>query len=80
MIGIFEKPEITIPVMKLVNNEIRMQGSQGYCWDFPVALQVAAEIGLEKLVTHRFSLDELQLALTTALDRNQNTIKVILKP
>lgn len=80
VVGIFEQPEITIPVMKLVNNEIRVQGSQGYCWDFPVALQVAAEIGLEKLVTHRFPLDQLQLALTTALDRTQNTVKVILKP
>jgi len=80
VVGIFEQTEITIPVMKLVNNEIRVQGSQGYCWDFPVALKMAGEIGLEKLITHRFPLDELQQAFTTALDRTRNTIKVVLKP
>lgn len=80
VVGIFEQTEITIPVMKLVNNEIRVQGSQGYCWDFPIALQMAGEIGIERLITHRFPLDRLQQALSTALDRNQNTIKVVLKP
>ncbi len=80
VVGIFEQPEITIPVMKLVTNEIRVQGSQGYCWDFPIAMQFAREIALEKLITHQFPLDQLQQALTTALDRTQNTVKVILKP
>ncbi len=80
VVGIFEQTEITIPVMKLVNNEIRVQGSQGYCWDFPVALQMAGEIGIEKLITHRFPLDQLQQALATALDSTQNTVKVVLKP
>lgn len=80
VVGIFEQTEITIPVMKLVTNEIRVQGSQGYCWDFPVALQMAGEIGIEKLITHRFPLDQLQQALSTALDSTQNTVKVVLKP
>ncbi|NLI22820.1 MAG: alcohol dehydrogenase catalytic domain-containing protein [Clostridiales bacterium] len=80
VVGIFEQTEITIPVMKLVNNEIRVQGSQGYCWDFPIALRMAEEIGIEKLITHRFPLTQLQQALTTALDRNHNTVKVVLKP
>lgn len=80
VVGIFEQPRITIPVMRLVNHEIRIQGSQGYCWDFPIALQMAGEIGLERLVTHRFPLGNLQQALETALDRTQNTIKVVLKP
>ncbi|HPS81650.1 MAG TPA: zinc-binding dehydrogenase, partial [Candidatus Limiplasma sp.] len=80
VVGIFEQPQITIPVMQLVNKEICVQGSQGYCWDFPIALQLAGEIGLEQLVTHRFPLAELQQALETALDRTQNTVKVVLKP
>ena len=41
---------------------------------------MAGEIGLERLVTHRFPLEDLQPALETALDRTQNTIKVLLKP
>lgn len=80
VVGIFEQTQITIPVMRLVNNEIRIQGSQGYCWDFPTALDMAGEIGLERLVTHRFALADLQTALETALDRTQHTIKVLLKP
>ena len=80
VVGIFEQKEITIPVMRIVNNEIRIQGSQGYCWDFPIALQMATEIGLEQLVTHTFALDDLQLALETASDRTQNTVKVVVKP
>lgn len=80
VVGIFEQKEIAIPVMRIVNNELRIQGSQGYCWDFPVAIRMAQEIGLEKLVTHRFPLDALQTALETAADRTQDTVKVILNP
>lgn len=80
VVGIFEQPQISIPVMKLIQNEIRIQGSQGYCWDFPTALETAQQIGLHRLVTHRFALNDLQTALTTALDRTQHTVKVVLKP
>ena len=80
IIGIYEKPQIQIPASRFVTHEIHVQGAQGYCWDFPIALRMAEEIGLEKLITHRFPLDQLQQALTTALDRNQNTVKVVLKP
>ncbi len=80
IVGIFEKPQISINAARFVTHEIRIQGSQGYCWDFPVALQMSKEIDLEMLVTHSFPLDELQQALETALDRGSGAIKVILKP
>ncbi len=78
--GIFEQPQITIPVMRIINYELRIQGTQGYCWDFPIALQIAKEIDLEKLVTHRFVLDELEQALKTAIDRSVASIKTVLNP
>ncbi len=80
IVGIFEQTEITIPVMRIVNKEIRIQGAQGYCWDFPIALTMAREMDLEALVTHTFPLAGLQQALETALDRTQNSVKIILKP
>jgi (R,R)-butanediol dehydrogenase/meso-butanediol dehydrogenase/diacetyl reductase/L-iditol 2-dehydrogenase len=80
VVGIFEQTDITIPVMRIVNREIRIQGSQGYCWDFPVALGIAQEIGLETLVTQRYPLADLQTALEVASDRAQNAVKVILNP
>jgi len=63
IIGIFENPEVTIPATRFITHEIKVQGSQGYCWDFPVALALAPELGIGRLITHRFALDELQSAL-----------------
>lgn len=65
---------------RLVTHEIRIQGAQGYCWDFPIAIAAARDLPLEKFVTHTFPLEQLQQALNTALDRGSNSIKVIVKP
>ena len=80
IVGIFEKPDIQIPASRFVTHEIRVQGAQGYCWDFPIALKIARELDLERLITHHFPLDELQAALETCLDRNSGSIKVLLHP
>lgn len=80
VVGIFEQKEIQIPVTRFITHEIKVQGSQGYCWDFPVALAMTREIDIEKLITHRFKLDALQQALETSLDQNSGSIKVIIKP
>lgn len=80
IVGIFENPNITIPVTRFITHEIKIQGSQGYCWDFPIALEMSKEIELERLVTHIFKLQDLQKALETCLDRNSGVIKVIIQP
>ncbi|NLM97814.1 MAG: zinc-binding dehydrogenase, partial [Halanaerobiaceae bacterium] len=80
VIGIFEQTEITIPVTRFITHEIKVQGSQGYCWDFPIALEMSGEIDLEKLVTHKFRLEELQQALELSLDKNSGAVKVIINP
>ncbi|MDR1904232.1 MAG: alcohol dehydrogenase catalytic domain-containing protein [Treponema sp.] len=80
VIGIFEEPKISINAMRFITHEIRVQGSQGYCWDFPIALKMSERIELEKLVTHEFPLTELQKALETCFDPDSQSIKVILKP
>ena len=80
IVGIFEEKEIQIPVTRFITHEIKVQGSQGYCWDFPVALKMSEEIPIEKLITHTFKLAELQQALETSLDKNTGSVKVILKP
>ena len=80
IIGIFEQPEITIPATRFITHEIKVQGSQGYCWDFPLAIAMSEEIDLEKLVTHEFPLSELKTALETCLDRDAGAIKIILHP
>jgi threonine dehydrogenase-like Zn-dependent dehydrogenase len=80
IIGIFENPEVTIPATRFITHEIKVQGSQGYCWDFPVALALAPELGIGRLITNRFALDELQSALECCLDRTSGAVKVLIKP
>lgn len=80
IIGIFENKDITIPATRFITHEIKVQGSQGYCWDFPIALEMAKEIDLDILVTHRFELQELQKALEISLDKNSGSVKVIVNP
>ncbi len=80
IVGIFEEPQININAMRFINYEIRVQGAQGYCWDFPIALKMSREIDLEKLVTHAFPLEALNQALKTCFDRSAGSVKVILKP
>lgn len=80
IVGIFEEPKITINAMRFINYEARVQGAQGYCWDFPIAIKMTREIDLEKLVTHTFPLEELDVALKTCFDRTAGSVKVLLKP
>lgn len=79
-VGIFEKPMVTFPAGRLITHEIRIQGAQGYCWDFPVAIAAARDLPMEKFITHTFPLEQLKEALDTALDSAAGSIKVIVKP
>lgn len=76
VIGIYEKHINNWNSSILITRELRIQGAQGYCWDFPVAIASAKNIPLEKLITHTFPLDQFGTALATALDRNSGSIKV----
>jgi len=80
IVGIFENPNITIPATRFITHEIKVQGSQGYCWDFPIALEMSKQIDLEKLITHTFKLEHLQQALETCLDKDSGALKVIIQP
>jgi 2-desacetyl-2-hydroxyethyl bacteriochlorophyllide A dehydrogenase len=79
-VGIFEEPVIRIPATIFVSQEITVQGSQGYCWDFDTALSLTKVIDLGRLVSHVFPLDEVDKALKTALNPEAKPIKVVLRP
>jgi len=80
MVAIFEQPTIQIPVTLIVSQEITVQGAQGYCWDFETALALTNVIDLGRLVSHVFSLSEVDKALNVALNREEKPVKVVLKP
>ena len=80
IVGIFEQPTIQIPVTMFVSQEITVQGSQGYCWDFETALRLTNVIELDRLVSHEFSLADVDKALKTALTPEEKPVKIVLKP
>ena len=80
IVGIYENQDLHFAPARLITHEIHIQGAQGYCWDFPIAIKAAENIPLEKMITHRFPLSQIQTALETALDRNSGSIKVVLRP
>lgn len=77
IIGIYEDQDLHFAPARLVTHEIRIQGSQGYCWDFPIAIAAARDIPLEKFISFRFPMPKLQEALNTALSC-RNSIKILL--
>ena len=80
MVGIFEQPAIQISASIFVSQEIIVQGSQGYCWDFDTALALTSTIDLGSLVSHVFPLTEVDKAMKAALDPKEKAVKIILKP
>ena len=76
VIGIYEKQITNWNSSILITRELRIQGAQGYCWDFPVAIAASRDIPMEKFVTHTFPLGQFPEALATALDRTSGSIKV----
>jgi 2-desacetyl-2-hydroxyethyl bacteriochlorophyllide A dehydrogenase len=80
IVGIFEQPTIQIPVTLFVSQEITVQGSQGYCWDFETALGLTDTIDLDKLISHVFALADVDKALKAALNLEEKPVKVVLKP
>jgi threonine dehydrogenase-like Zn-dependent dehydrogenase len=80
VVGIFEQPTIRIPATMFVSQEITVQGSQGYCWDFEAALGLTNVIDLERLVSHVFPLADVDKALKAALNPGEKPVKVVVKP
>lgn len=79
-VGIYEKPQINFDASLLVSKELRLQGSQGYCWDFEPALQLLQELHPLTLITHTFPLSQLQDAFDTLLAPESQAIKVCIVP
>jgi len=80
IIGIYEQPVVELDVSNIVSHEIRIQGAQGYCWDFPVAIEAAQKLPLHKLISRIYRLEELQKAMDELLDKHKESIKIVVHP
>ena len=78
--GIYENQSLSFAPARLVTHELHIQGTQGYCWDFPAAIAAAKDIPMDSFISHRFPMSRLQHALDTALDSRSGAIRVLLLP
>ena len=73
--------EIPLPLAHVQNFEIEVTGTFRYANTWPTAIALAAgrEVDLDRLVTHRFSLDDVEQALTIAA-KDDSVIKAVVVP
>ena len=72
------KPEMQLPFMRLATQEIDLQFQYRYANTWPRAIRLVESgvLSLEKLVTHRFDLEDAVKAFETAADVRTGAIKV----
>jgi L-iditol 2-dehydrogenase len=72
------KNEMKIPFMRLSTQEIDLQYQYRYCNTWPRAIRLVKNgvINLQKLVTHRYALEDALKAFETAANPKTGAIKV----
>jgi len=75
------KNEMNIPFMRLSTREVDLQFQYRYCNTWPRAIRLVKNgvIDMQKLVTHRFTLEDAIKAFETAADPKTGAIKVQIK-
>lgn len=73
--------EVPLPVSVLQEREIELTGTFRYAntWPTAIALVESGRVDLDRLVTARFSLDEVEQALTAGV-RDEHAVKVVVRP
>ncbi|MEV0697800.1 NAD(P)-dependent alcohol dehydrogenase [Saccharopolyspora sp. NPDC050389] len=73
--------ELTLPLSHVQNFEIELTGTFRYANTWPTAIALAATgaVDLDRLVTHRFGLAEVEQALTVSA-RDETAVKAVVRP
>ncbi|MQA09634.1 MAG: alcohol dehydrogenase catalytic domain-containing protein [Pseudonocardiaceae bacterium] len=73
--------EVTLPLAHVQGFEIEVTGTFRYAntWPTAIALAGSGEVDLDRLVTHRFGLDQVEQALRNATT-DQTAIKAVVRP
>jgi L-iditol 2-dehydrogenase len=73
--------EIPLPLAHVQSYEIEVTGTFRYANTWPTAIDLAAsrEVDLDRLVTHRFGLDQAEQALTASV-RDETAVKAVVNP
>lgn len=80
LVGLYEKLQVSIPANILVQKELSLHGSQGYCWDFQTAIQLVrhGRIDLQSLISHAFPFESVQEAFEVLMDPREHAVKVVI--
>jgi L-iditol 2-dehydrogenase len=74
--------DASIPVKRLVLDEIDLVGVRATAGGMPRAIELAAtgRLRLRELITHRFALEDFAAAYATFTERRDGALKVIVRP
>lgn len=82
LLGLHEGNAKGIDANIIIQKELSVRGSQGYCWDFPAAMRLLNSHPhvFGSLITHTLSLKRLQKAFEILSEREEKTGKIIIRP
>lgn len=82
VIGVYEKPDVQLQIMDVVNKELTIKGTLVYCWDYEKAIDLikAGRVNVKRLITHILPLEEIKRGFELMLSKVENVIKVQVKP
>jgi len=82
LVGLTGGKEINIITDKIVNDEINVIGGHGQSWDVEDAVKLinSKKYPIERIITHKFSLREVEKAMNLFLEAPENCIRVGLIP
>lgn len=81
IIGFYKSPLVQIPPIHIVKKELDVYGSRLYRNRFPLAIDLLTkkEVTLLDLISHEFMFNQIDLAMKTALNPMEKTLKVVIK-
>ncbi|OMF21942.1 alcohol dehydrogenase [Paenibacillus sp. FSL H8-0548] len=82
LVGLPAAASIGINVNELIDGEIDVLGVFRYANTYPAAIRAlqSGKIQLEKTITHKFKLDDIQEALDMAIHQKNSSMKIMIYP
>jgi L-iditol 2-dehydrogenase len=82
LVGLPTVSDIPIDIPHLIDSEIDVYGVFRYANTYPAAIQALSRsnLNIEKIITHKYSLDDVKKAVEVARTQKDTSIKVIIYP
>jgi len=82
VVGTYGNNRATLRMAEFKDRELELRGSRAYVDAFPDCIELVAsgKLGLEKMITHRFALQEVEKGLKLMRDKAEKVIKVMIHP